>query len=332
MAGLSVVRADELAELGVFAGCPTEVLVPLATQLQRLAAEPGQVLMHQGELAVSFLLIGSGCAEVTHAGIDGHDTVAELQPGLLVGEIALLRDTPRTATVVATERLTGWVGGRDAFATMLEIPGMLDRLVRTARQRLAAFITPIPVDLRDGSVYYLRPVLPGDSERTTNGPVEFSSETMYRRFQSPRTPTKSLMTYLFEVDYIHHFVWVMTEGPEGPVVADARFVRDENDPAVAEVAFIVGDDYQGRGIGTFLMGALVVTADYVGVQRFTARVLSDNHPMRSILDRFDAAWHRDDLGVVTTVVDVPDPRSLRLPASLVKKIRGVTAQVIKAVG
>lgn len=332
MAGLTVVRADELAELGVFAGCPIEALVPLAAQLQPLNAAPGQVLMQQGELAVSFLLIGSGRAEVTHAGEDGHDTVAELEPGLIVGEIALLRDTPRSATVVATDQLTGWVGDREAFATMLEIPGMVDRLVRTARQRLAAFITPIPVTLRDGSVFYLRPVLPGDSERTTNGPVEFSSETLYRRFQSPRTPTKSLMTYLFEVDYIHHFVWVMTEGAEGPVVADARFVREEVDDSVAEVAFIVGDDYQGRGIGTFLMGALVVTADYVGVERFTARVLSDNLPMRSILDRFGASWHRDDLGVVTTVVDVPSTRSLRLPASLVKKIRGVTSQVIKAVG
>jgi protein lysine acetyltransferase len=332
VAGQTVVRADELAELGVFAGCSTEALAPLAAQLQPLVAAPGQVLMHQGELAVSFLLIGSGCAEVSHSGSDGHDTVAQLAPGLIVGEIALLRDMPRTATVVATERLTGWVGGREAFATMLEIPGMVEKLVRTARQRLAAFITPIPVKLRDGSTYYLRPALPGDSERTTNESVEFSSETLYRRFQSMRTPTKSLMTYLFEVDYVHHFVWVMTEGPEGPVVADARYVRDEAEPADAEVAFIVGDDYQGRGIGTFLMGALVVTADYVGVQRFTARVLTDNHPMRAILDRFGAEWQRDDLGVVTTVIDVPDPRSLRLPASLVKKIRGVTYQVIEAVG
>ena len=43
-------------------------------------------------------------------------------------------------------------------------------------------------------------------------------------------PTQSLMTYLFEVDYVDHFVWVMTDGPDGPGVADARFVRDENDP------------------------------------------------------------------------------------------------------
>jgi CRP-like cAMP-binding protein len=332
VSGLTDVRADELAALDVFAGCPAETLVPLAAQLRPLTAAPGQVLMQQGELAVSFLIIGSGRAEVSHTGIDGHDTVVELTPGLIVGEIALLREGPRTATVVATERLTGWVGGREAFGTMLEVPGMIDKLVRTARQRLAAFISPVLVHLRDGTELYLRPVLPGDNERTTSGPVEFSSETFYRRFQSTRTPTKSLMRYLFEVDYLHHFVWVMTDGPDGPVVADARFVRDETDPTLAEVAFIVGDAYQGRGIGTFLMGALAVAAGYNGVQRFSARVLSENFPMRTILDKFGAVWHREDLGVVTTVIDLPQPSDLHFPPELIKQIRGVTRQVIRAVG
>jgi CRP-like cAMP-binding protein len=332
VAGLTDVRAGELAALEVFAGCPTEALEPLAAQLRPLTAAPGQVLMQQGELAVSFLIIGSGRAEVTHTGVDGHPTVVGLTPGLIVGEIALLRDAPRTATVIATEGLTGWVGGREAFATMLEIPGMMDKLLRTARQRLAAFITPIPVHLRDGTELYLRPVLPGDNERTTNGPVEFSSDTLYRRFQSTRTPTKSLMTYLFEVDYVDHFVWVMTDGPDGPVVADARFVRDEADPTAAEVAFIVADAYQGRGIGTFLMGALAVAAGYDGVQRFSARVLAENVSMRTILDQFGAVWHREDLGVVTTVVDVPEPGALAFSPELVKQIRGVTRQVIRVVG
>jgi len=332
VSGLTDVRADELAALDVFAGCPTEALVPLAAQLRPLTAAPGQVLMQQGELAVSFLIIGSGRAEVTHTGVDGHYTVVGLSPGLIVGEIALLRDAPRTATVVATERLTGWVGGREAFATMLDIPGMMEKLLRTARQRLAAFITPIPVHLRDGTELFLRPVLPGDNERTTNDSVEFSSDTLYRRFQSTRIPKKSLMTYLFEVDYVDHFVWVMTNGTDGPVVADARFVRDEADPTMAEVAFIVADAYQGRGIGTFLMGALAVAAGYDGVQRFSARVLAENYPMRTILDQFGAVWHREDLGVVTTIIDVPQPRALPFPPELVKEIRGVTRQVIRAVG
>lgn len=332
MSGVTAVRADDLATLDVFAGVHVEALVPLAEQLRPLSAAAGQVLMQQGELAVSFLLIGSGHAEVSHVGADGNDTVVDLMPGLIVGEIALLRDAPRTATVVATVPLTGWVGGREAFATMLEIPGMMDKLVRTARQRLAAFITPIPVIMRDGSVLYLRPVLPGDSERTREGPVEFSSETMYRRFQSVRSPTKSLMTYLFEVDYLDHFVFVLTDGVDGPVVADARFVRDANHPEEAEIAFIVGDAYQGRGIGTFLMRALSVAAHDDGVQRFTARVLSDNHPMRAILDHFGACWHRDDLGVVTTDIDVPKPADLPFDSELVRQIRDVARQVIRAVG
>jgi CRP-like cAMP-binding protein len=332
VAGLTAVRADELAGLEVFAGCPANALVPLAAQLRPLKAAPGQVLTRQGEHAVSFLLIGSGRAEVTHIAADGTSTVVGLSPGLIVGEIALLRDAPRTATVVATEPLSGWVGGQEAFATMLEVPGMMDKLVRTARQRLAAFITPIPVRVRDGTELMLRPVLPGDSERTSDGPVVFSGETLYRRFQSTRTPSRALMAYLFEVDYEYHFVWVMTDGVDGPVVADARFVRDEIDPTVAEVAFIVADEYQGRGIGSLLMGALAVAARGDGVQRFSARVLSENYPMRKILDRYGAFWERDDQGVVTTVVDVPEPRDLPLPAELSRQIHEVARQVIRAAG
>jgi protein lysine acetyltransferase len=332
VSGLTDVHADELAAMEIFAGYPTEGLVPLAAQLRPLRAAPGQVLMQQGELAVSFLIIDSGRAEVTHTGVDGHDTIAELMPGLIAGEIALLRNGTRTATVIAQEPVTGWVGGREAFATMLELPGMLDKLLCLGRQRLAAFLTPIPVRMRDGTHLHLRPVLPGDNERTTNGPVEFSSETLYRRFQTPRNPAQSLMRYLYEVDYVHHFVWVMTDGFDGPVVADARFVRDEIDPSVAEVAFIVGDAYQGRGIGTFLMGALAVAADYHGVQRFTAQVLSDNYPMRAILDHFHSDWHRDDLGVVTTVIDVPRPPDPPFSPELTKQIRDMTRQVVRVVG
>lgn len=332
MAGSTAVSADELAGLEFFTGCTVESLGPLAVHLRTLNAAPGQVLLRQGEQAVSFLLIGSGHAKVEHVGDGGEVSLVEVGPGLIIGEIALLRDAPRNATVTAIDALSGWVGGREAFAAMLDAPCMLDKLLRTARQRLVAYLTPLRVRLRDDTELYLRPVLPGDNERTVHGPVLFSSETFYRRFQTTRTPTASLMTYLFEVDYIHHFVWVITDGPEGPVVADARYVRDEDDPAVAEVAFIVGDEYQGRGIGTFLMGALAVSADYQGVHRFTARVLNDNYPMRAILDKIGAEWHRDDIGVVTTVVDVPDPHTLRLPGTLIEQIHDVTRQVIKAVG
>jgi CRP-like cAMP-binding protein len=332
VAGLTAVSADELAALEVFKTYPRDALVPLAVQLRPLNAAAGQVLMRQGEQADSFLAIRSGRAEVTHTGADGTPTVAVVSPGLIVGEIALLRRAPRTATVIAIEPLSGWVGGQEAFSILLHLPGMMDKLVRIARQRLAAFITPIPVTARDGTQLMLRPVLPGDNERSTQGPVEYSSETLYRRFQSTRAPSKALMAYLFEVDYVDHFVWVVTDGVNGPVVADARFVRDEHDPTVAEVAVIVGDAYQDRGIGTLLMGALAVTANSDGVQRFSARVLSENYPMRKILDRAGAFWQRDDPGVVTTVIDVPRPEELPFSPELRRQIGDVARQVIRAVG
>ena len=332
MTGTDTVCADELAALEFFAGCPTDSLAPLAARLRPLSAAPGQVLMRQGEQAVSFLLIASGVAEVAHADANGDASVVTVGPGFIVGEIALLRDAPRNATVTAKEALTGWIGGREAFAIMLEAPPMMASLVRTARQRLASYVAPIQVPLRGSSDLYLRPVLPGDNERMAHGPVQFSSETLYRRFQTTRTPGRALLSYLFEVDYVDHFVWVITDGPNGPVVADARFVRDVADPTVAEVAFMVGDEYQGRGIGTFLMEALAVAARSDGVKKFTARVLADNQAMRAMLDHRGAQWHRDDLGVVTTVIDVPTLRDTSLTPATYREIHAMARQVMRAVG
>lgn len=331
MTELTALRAGELATLDIFNGCPAEDLIPLAASLRPLRAPAAQVLMAQGEQAVSFLLISSGTAEVTHVGDDGVVTVEQVSAGTIVGEIALLRDIPRTATVATTEPLTGWIGDTDAFAQMVHIPGIMSRLVRTARQRLAAFVTPIPVRVRDGTDLLLRPVLPGDIARTAAGHVQFSRETLYKRFMSPRVPSPTLMDYLFEVDYVDHFVWVMTDN-QGYPVADARFVREEHEAILAEVAFTVGDDYQGRGIGTFLFAALSVAAWVAGIEKFSGRVLSDNLAMRTIMDHYGAFWERDDVGIVTTVIDVPGPHDLTLGKDLTSQIRYVARQVIRAVG
>src|SRR6516165_4580046 len=217
--------------MDVFEGCTTDDLVPLAACLQPLVAAAGQVLMQQGEQAVSFLLISSGTAEIKRIGSDGVVALGQAVPGTIVGEIALLRDKPRIATVTTAEPLTGWIGDNDAFSRLVHIPGVMPRLLRTVRQRLAGFITPIPIQVRDGTLLMLRPVLPGDVQRTMHGHIQFSSETLYRRFMTARMPTPALLQYLSEVDYVDHFVWVVTDGNDP--VADARFVRDESDPKVA---------------------------------------------------------------------------------------------------
>ena len=321
--------ATELGELPVFAGIPTGELCALAEELTPVNAPAGEVLMRQGEKALSFLILASGGVEIRHTDSDGHTLVAFLSEGL-IGEIALLRNAPRTATVIATDNVSGYLGYEAAFSHLLQIPGIAAPLVRTARQRLAAFVTPIPFEARDGTELMLRPVLPGDTQRVVHGHVMFSPETLYRRFLSVRTPTETVLTYLFEVDYVDHFVWVVTDGEDGPVIADGRFVRDHHDPTLAEIAFTVADAYQGRGIGTILFGALAVAARIDGVTKFQARVLSDNLPARALLDRLDAPWIREEPGVVAATIEVPDPSKLPFKLKNLKEIQDVARQVIRA--
>ena len=329
---LVALRTAHRAEMEVFEDFSQGQLSAVAALLRPLRAAPGQVLMREGEQAVFFVLIKSGRAEVSHDGEDGVVVLDEVSAGAIVGEIALLRDKPRTATVTATETVVGFIGDEAAFAAIAELPGVGERLVRTARQRLAAFVAPVTVAFRDGSELMLRPVLPGDSERSSHPSVEFSTDTLYRRFMSTRAPSPALMHYLFEVDYVDHFVWVLVDGDDGPVVADVRFVRTDDDPDSAEIAFIVADDYQGRGIGSFLMDALIIAAHVGGVRRFTARLLADNVAMRAILDRYGSEWERDEPGVVTTEFAVPGTEALRIPADVADRIRAVARQVMRAVG
>jgi protein lysine acetyltransferase len=321
--------ATELGALPVFSGIPVDQLAPLAAELSPVHAPPGEVLMRQGDEAVSFLIVASGEVEVRHTDPDGHALVASLCSGL-IGEIALLRNASRTATVTAIDDVYGFRGYEPAFQRLLQIPGIAPQLVRTARQRLAAFITPIPIEARDGTELMLRPVLPGDSQRVAHGQVMFSPETLYRRFLSVRAPTETVLTYLFEVDYVDHFVWVVTDGEDGPVIADGRFVRDHHDPTVAEIAFTVADEYQGRGIGSLLFAALAIAARIDGIERFAARVLADNLPARALLDRLDAPWVREEPGVVATTIDVPDAKKLPVKIKHANEIRDVARQVIRA--
>ncbi|OCB38085.1 acetyltransferase [Mycobacterium malmoense] len=325
---MRAVSTDELAALPVFAGVPAEDLAGLAGLLEPLHAIAGEVLMRQGERAESFAIIASGRLVVRHVGPKGRVTTTELASATIIGEIALLRHAPRTATVTAREDVRGYTGYGAAFDCILAMPVLADRMLRTARQRLAAFIAPIPVSTRDGAPLSLRPVLPGDAERFKSS-GSFSRETLYRRYQGG-APTDARLAYLFEVDYVDHFVWVVTDGVAGPVVADARFVRDQDDPASAEVALTVADGYQGRGIGTLLLGALAVAARVDGIKRFHARVLSDNPPARVLGDKVNARWAHEEPGVVTTTGEIPRFRDLPLDRAVYQQIRDVARQVINA--
>jgi protein lysine acetyltransferase len=324
--------ASDLATVGLFAGCSPEDLAALLTRLAPLEAAAGEVIVRQGDPASAFVLLTAGHATVTRATSRGDLPVAELGPGMILGELALLRGTPRTATVTAREPLTGYVGDGQAFLALLELPGVAERLARTARQRLAGLVRPVRVPLRDGTDLLLRPVLPGDRERLADSLERFSPETLHRRFLVGRALTERAKAYLFDVDYVDHFVWVAVGRVDHLGVADARYIRSKDDPTVAEVAFTVADSYQGRGVGTMLLGALAVAAHQSGVQRFSASVLEDNRPMRAILDRAGASWRSEGYGVVETVIDVPQPQHFLPDPELVEPLEDAVRRVLSVSG
>jgi hypothetical protein len=104
-----------------------------------------------------------------------------------------------------------------------------------------------------------------------------------------------------------------------------------DDPEVAEIAFGVTDDYQGRGLGTFLLGALGVAAPVGGIRRFRASVLADNVPMRAVLDRVGAHWSFEEPGVVAATVEVADVHDL-VPAATATALRDAASEIVTAAG
>ncbi|HEY4398197.1 MAG TPA: GNAT family N-acetyltransferase [Acidimicrobiia bacterium] len=299
--------ADDLSGLGLFRGSDGSELVAMASMLSPIDEPLGAVLARQGEVAQSFVVVTAGEAAVLRDDGDGEHQVAMVGPGAIIGELSVLRAAPRLATVTVIRPLKGYAGDARAFMALLEIPGVAERVARTARQRLAANTRPVDVTLRDGTRIRIRPILPSDRGKLADAQPGFSRESHYRRFFSAPPLSDKVVQYLVDVDYGDHFAWLAlaADDPDGPGVASARYIREHAAPDTAEVAFSVIDDYQGRGLGTVLLGALGVAAGENGVRRFRARVLAENEPMRAILRGAGAHLDFAEPGVLETVVDVP---------------------------
>jgi CRP-like cAMP-binding protein len=297
----------DLSSLELFDGCDEHQLSTLASMLSPFDEPSGAVLARQGEAARSFLLVTGGEAAILRDDGSGDHQVATVGPGAIVGELSVLRGAPRSATVTATLPLTGYAGGADAFAALLDVPVVAERIARTARQRLAANTRPVGVTLRDGARLQVRPILPSDRGKLADTQPGFSRESHYKRFFSAPPLSDKVVQYLVDVDYGDHFAWVAlaADDPEGPGVASARYIRERVAHDTAEVAFSVVDDYQGRGLGTLLLGALGVAAAENGIRQFRARVLAENEPMRAILRSAGAHLDFAEPGVLETVVPIP---------------------------
>jgi uncharacterized protein YhbP (UPF0306 family) len=131
----------------VFRDLPAQEAETLAARLEPVRAGAGEVLVRQGAPADKFFIIVEGEVEVLREEGGAARAVARLGPGQFFGEMAILRDTPRAATVRATTATTLLALGRDAFrALVAQSLGTTQEFDRVVRQRLAELGGAGPVD------------------------------------------------------------------------------------------------------------------------------------------------------------------------------------------
>lgn len=155
----------------------------------------------------------------------------------------------------------------------------------------------------------VRPIRADDKRLLEDGLRRLSPESVQRRFLSPkRSFSRAELRYLTEVDGRNHVALAAEEpaGSERRLIAVARFVRLVGDPEAAEVAIVVADGWQGRGLGSLLSARLAAEARRVGIRRFTATMAADNRPAHRLMAKLTEhlEQHHVGSGVDELVLDL----------------------------
>ncbi|MFL6142840.1 MAG: GNAT family N-acetyltransferase [Labedaea sp.] len=136
------------------------------------------------------------------------------------------------------------------------------------------------VVLSDGGTVHLRPITPADADTLVAFHGRLSERTRYLRFFGPypRIPAKDLERFS-TVDHHDRVAFIALLGHD--IVAVGRYERIGVTDS-AEVAFVVEDAHQKRGLGSILLEHLAAAARERGLRRFEADVLAENHKMINV--------------------------------------------------
>jgi CRP-like cAMP-binding protein len=124
-----------ISRVPLFDGCSGRELAQVAGIAQQIDVPEGTVMIREGEPGRDFFALVEGSVDVRK----GKRRIAALGPGDFVGEIALLTDAPRTATVRATSPVSALRMTRQGFSTLLDAsPRMRGKVIKTLADRLAS--------------------------------------------------------------------------------------------------------------------------------------------------------------------------------------------------
>jgi acyl-CoA synthetase (NDP forming)/GNAT superfamily N-acetyltransferase len=166
------------------------------------------------------------------------------------------------------------------------------------------------VVLSDGGTVHVRAIRPDDAPQIEALHSRLSAETIYLRFFSPlRRLSPQMLERFTHVDYEDRLALIAQLGDD--IIGVARYDRLPG-TAEAEVAFVVDDRHQGRGLGMLLLEHLAVAARGRGIERFVAETLPGNSRMLGVFR--DAGFREErrfDSGVVRVAFPIePTPESL----------------------
>jgi GNAT superfamily N-acetyltransferase len=134
------------------------------------------------------------------------------------------------------------------------------------------------VRLNSGLVVDIRALEPTDGPALNDAYERLSDETKYKRFMAAKPHlSRRDVAYLTRLDGENHYALVATlPGERDQIIGVARFVRLPENPEAAEFAIVVGDPYQGDGLGSALMSRLAQAATDHGIKRLRGTMLADN--------------------------------------------------------
>jgi RimJ/RimL family protein N-acetyltransferase len=137
--------------------------------------------------------------------------------------------------------------------------------------------------LRDGRSIEIRAIRPEDKAGMLAAVDASSTESLRRRFfVLKRHFSEKELTFFLKVDFETHVALVAC-AEDGTIVAGGRYIVSE--PGQAEMAFVVVDAWQGRGIGGLLMRHLIALAREAGLKELMAEVLPENGAMRRVFEK-----------------------------------------------
>jgi len=269
----------------------------------------GEVIVRAGDAADLFFVILSGTAAVLGSSAD--ELAIDVEPNALIGELGVLFGGTRRRTVVARSPVIAIAGTRSELERALEDERIGSHVASVAARRLAERVEPIPATTSKGLRVLLHPQRPADRELYLNALGSMSLESLRTRFFAARRPPDAVVERLLHIDYIDHVAWVaVAEGEGGRQLGIGRYVVSAIDATKAELAVAIIDAYQGKGLGTLLVGALGCAAQSRGLAVLTASVLADNRAMRAVFDRAGASWTRPDMNVAEATMPVADVAAL----------------------